>query len=75
MNVALFFFHKRASSVDKEAVNAIKSELPISEDVTVSLSLALFLSFLPWFIVVSDNNEIRNLGIFCIADLLTKTVI
>ncbi len=38
MNVALLFFHRRAAQVDKEAVNTLKSELPISEDVTVSLS-------------------------------------
>jgi hypothetical protein len=35
MNVALLFFHKRAQFVDKDAVNTLKAEMSIAEDVTV----------------------------------------
>jgi DNA-directed RNA polymerase subunit F len=36
INVALIYFHKKASQVDKEAISSLKNELSVAEDVTVS---------------------------------------
>jgi tetratricopeptide repeat protein 21B len=42
VTLALMYFHKKASPVDREAVAQLKSELSIAEDVAVNLAYILF---------------------------------
>jgi tetratricopeptide repeat protein 21B len=35
VTLALLYFHKKASTVDRDAVDALKAELSVAEDVTV----------------------------------------
>lgn len=44
VSIALLFFHKRAQNVDREAIDTLKSELSVAEDVTVRI-LYYFCSF------------------------------
>lgn len=37
MVAAMIYFHTKASSVDREAVRALKQDLPVAETVTVSV--------------------------------------
>lgn len=38
VNLAMIYFHKKSPSVDREAVRAITAELPLAEDIAVSVT-------------------------------------
>lgn len=40
VNLAMIYFHKKSPSVDREAVRAITAELPLAEDIAVSVACA-----------------------------------
>ena len=44
--LALLYFHKKATHVDHETVETLKAEMPVAEDVTVSLNFVSFHSIL-----------------------------
>lgn len=45
VNLAMIYFHKKAPSVDREAVRSITAELPLAEDIAVRILFVLLLLY------------------------------